>query len=155
MSRLAHQSLRLVLPLALLTALAACKKSEERPLVVPTVPPAAAAVTPVSFTIARIDLGRQLAADKTVTEVVEVFAPTDTIYASIATTGAAPRVKLKAKWTYEDGQVVKESVQDIAPTGATVTEFNIAKPDGWPTGKYTVEISADEKVVGTKTFEVR
>jgi hypothetical protein len=84
-----------------------------------------------------------------------VFAASDTIYAVIATEGAAPSVTLAAKWTYEDGQTVNESTQTIAPTGPAATEFHIAKPDGWPTGKYKVEISANGAPAGSQEFEVR
>jgi hypothetical protein len=33
-------------------------------------------------------------------------------------------------------------------------EFHISKPDGWPAGDYQVEISLDDKPVGTKKFSV-
>jgi hypothetical protein len=64
-------------------------------------------------------------------------------------------VTLKARWTYEDGQLVNESQQTIAPTGPAVTEFHIAKPSGWPAGKYQVEISSAAGSLGSKSFEVR
>ena len=33
-----------------------------------------------------------------------------------------------------------ESEQTIAPTGSAATEFHISKPDGWPAGKYKLEV---------------
>ena len=36
----------------------------------------------------------------------------------------------------------------------TATEVHIAKPGGWPTGKYKVEISANGAVVTAKNFVV-
>lgn len=136
----------------------ACKKTEAPPPQ-PTVPPTApqvkvAPTVPVPFKVVAVDLGKQIGADKKVVEPVTAFAPTDTIYAAVASDGAAPKVELKARWTFEDGQVVNESAQTIAPTGPTVTEFHIAKPSGWPTGKYKLEISADGMVVATKEFAV-
>jgi uncharacterized protein YfaS (alpha-2-macroglobulin family) len=69
------------------------------------------------------------------------------------TSGSAPRATITAKFTFEDGQVVDESSQDVA--GAGVTEFHISKPDGWPAGKYQVEVLLDGKSVATKPFEVQ
>ena len=40
-------------------------------------------------------------------------------------------------------------------TGPGVTNFQISKPDGWPVGRYRVEISLDGSVVQTRDFEVR
>lgn len=152
-----YRSLIVLLGAALLVGLAACGKKEETPPPPTPAPPAPAAQAPAAapFAVAAIDLGRQIGADKKVTEAVAVFSPADTIYASVSTTGASPSVALKARWTYEDGQVVNESTQSIAPTGTSVTEFHIAKPSGWPAGKYQVEISANGAVVGSKAFEVR
>ena len=61
---------------------------------------------------------------------------------------------MKARWTYQDGQVVDESSQTIAPTGPSVTEFHISKPGGWPACKYKVEITANGSVAGTREFDV-
>ena len=147
----AHRSV-LILAAALL-ALTACKKEEAPPTPAPVAKPPAPAA-PAPFAVAAIDLGKQVGADKKITEPASVFAPADTIYASVSTTGASPSIALKARWTYEDGQVVSESQQVIAPTGPAVTEFHIAKPSGWPAGKYQVEISTPAGVLGTKAFEV-
>jgi hypothetical protein len=90
-----------------------------------------------------------------VTQQSTAFAPNDTIYVSVVTNGSAPSATLTAKWTYQDGQVVNESTQTIAPTGPAVTEFHIAKPDGWPEGKYKLEVSVNDQRAETKNFEVR
>jgi hypothetical protein len=145
-----------VLALALCTALAACKK-EEAPPPPPPAPAAPAAQAPAAapFAVSLVELGNQIGTDKRVSEPRAVFAASDTIYAAIVTNGSAPSVTLKARWLYEDGQVVNESEQVIAPTGPAVTEFHIAKPSGWPVGKYKVEIAANGAPVGSKEFEVR
>jgi hypothetical protein len=83
------------------------------------------------------------------------FGPKDTIYASVATTGAAPSKTITAKWSFQDGQVVKQDSQAIAPTGPAATEFHISKPSGWPAGKYKVEIAVDGSPAGTQEFEVK
>ena len=103
-----------------------------------------------------IDVGRSLAPDKTIAEKTESFGPTDTFYLSVKTDGSGPGATLTARWTYEDGQVIDESRQNIAPTGsATVTEFHLSKPDGWPAGGYKVEVLLDGASAGTRDFKVR
>ena len=102
-----------------------------------------------------VNLGRSLNADKTIGDNTDSFRPIDTIYASVVTEGSSSNATLRARWTYQDGQLVDESVQTIAPTGKATTEFHISKPDGWPTGKYKVEVSLNGASAGTKDFEVK
>jgi hypothetical protein len=102
-----------------------------------------------------VNLGRSVNADKTVGNSTESFRPNDTIYASVVTEGSAPNASLKARWTYQDGQLVDESAQTIAPTGKATTEFHISKPDGWPAGRYKVEVSLNGASARTKDFEVK
>ena len=139
-------------------ALSACKRAETPPPPPPAAAPAptaAPAPAPAPFRVGTVDVGNAIGADKRVTTPSTTLAPTDTIYASVATTGAAPSVTLVARWTYGDGQIVTEQNQLIAPTGPANSEFHISKPDGWPVGSYKVEILADGAPVASKTFEVK
>jgi hypothetical protein len=129
-----------------------CQKTEEPKPVVAPAPPAPQAAAP--FQVTRIDLGSAVGADKKVSAPTTTFKPVDTIYASILSEGAAPSVVLAARWTYGDGQLVSESSQTIVPSGPAATEFHIAKPDGWPAGKYKVEVAANGKPAGTREFTV-
>lgn len=137
----------------------ACGKSEPPPPPRATAPPPAAPATPPPaapvVAVTTLELGNQIGADKRVTQPGTSFAPKDTIYVTVLTTGSAPSATLTAKWTYQDGQVVNESTQTIAPTGPAATEFHIAKPDGWPAGTYKVEVSLNGRSTGTKEFEVK
>jgi ABC-type oligopeptide transport system substrate-binding subunit len=110
--------------------------------------------TGVGVRVSQIDMGRSLNPDKTINDNTDTFKPNDAIYASIVTEGTAPTATLKARWTYQDGQVVNESTQTIAPTGNARTEFHISKPDGWPTGKYKLEAFVNGSSSATKDFEV-
>lgn len=121
----------------------------------PTPAPAAAAPAAAPFKVASLDVGKEIGANKRVASPMTSFAANDTIYASVATEGSAPTVALKARWTYQDGQLVDESVQTIAPTGPAITEFHVSKPSGWPAGKYKVEISANGTVAASRDFEVK
>jgi hypothetical protein len=139
-----------ILALAVAAVLsAACTKSNENSGATGTTG------TSAGVRVSQVDLGRSLTADKTINDRTDSFKPTDTIYASILTEGAAPTATLNARWTYQDGQAVKESTQTIAPTGDARTEFHISKPDGWPTGKYKLEVSLNGSSAATKDFEVQ
>jgi hypothetical protein len=117
---------------------------------------AAAAPTPAASTVAvaDIDVGRAVANAK-VTDKTNDFKATDTVYASVHTTGTSPAATVMARWTFEDGQVVNESSQSIAPNGDAYTEFHISKPSGLPKGKYKVEVFLDTKSAGSKDFEIK
>jgi len=100
-------------------------------------------------------LGRSIGGDKAIADKTETFAPNDTIYVSVATNGSSPSATLRTKWTFEDGQVVDESTRAIAQNNAERTEFHISKPDGFPVGKYKVEVFLNDQSVESKNFEVR
>ncbi|GAB3511512.1 hypothetical protein [Pseudoxanthomonas daejeonensis] len=158
---------RLLYPLsaALATALvlSACKKPEPTPAPAPTattpapITPAPAAAPTASVTA--LDLGNSVGADNRVAAPATTFAPKDTIYASVTTrtSDAAATVpgRLGAKWTFQDGQTVHEDSRDLSLTGDGTTAFQISKPDGFPPGRYKVEISLDGTVVQSKEFEVK
>jgi len=138
-----------ILALSLVVILsAACSKSQDNPGSTGTTG------TSAGVRVSQVDIGRSLTADKMISGNTDSFKPTDTIYASVATEGAAPTATLKARWTYQDGQVVNESTQTIAPTGGARTEFHISKPDGWPAGKYKLEMFLNGASATTKDFAV-
>ena len=144
MIRFAKRNLALALCLGLAVGATACaKKTAENP----------AATTEVSVT--GVDLGRSIGGDKRVTERADQFGPNDVIYASVLTSGTSPSAILKARWTYEDGQLVDEAEQAIAPAGVTASEFHVSKPDGWPVGKYRVEVYLNGTPAMSKEFQVK
>ena len=106
-------------------------------------------------TVTGLELGRSVGGDKRVSEKVDDFSPNDMIYASVLTSGTSSNATLKARWTFEDGQLVDESEQRIAPTGDAATEFHISKPDGWPVGKYKVEVFLNGSSARSMDFEVK
>jgi ABC-type oligopeptide transport system substrate-binding subunit len=126
---------------------AACSKSGETPGTTGT--------TGNAVRVSQVTVGRSLNASKAISDATDSFKPNDTIYASVATEGSAATAALKARWTFQDGQVVDESTQTIAPSGPATTEFHISKPDGWPAGKYKVEVFLDGSSAGSKDFNVQ
>ena len=147
-------------------ALVGCKKKEEPAPLPPAAetapaPAPAPAAMPATASVNSVDLGNAVGADMRVTAPMSSFSPKDaTIYAAVSTGTSDPAAsvagKLGAKWTHVDSsQTVHEETRDINFTGSGVTDFQISKPDGWPTGKYKVEISLDGTVVQTRDFDVK
>ena len=146
-------------------ALVGCKKKEEPAPLPPAAettpaPMPAPAAMPATASVNSVDLGNAVGADMRVTAPMTTFAAKDTIYAAVGTGTSDPAAsvtgKLGAKWTHVDSnQTVHEESKDITFAGDGVTDFQISKPDGWPTGKYKVEISLDGAVVQTREFEVK
>ena len=152
-------------------ALVGCKKKEEPAPLPPAAetapapaPAPAPAAMPATASVNSVDLGNAVGADMRVTAPMSSFSPKDaTIYAAVSTGTSDPAAsvagKLGAKWTYlnADGSSmpVHEESKDLTFAGDGVTDFQISKPDGWPTGKYKVEIMLDGNVVQTREFEVR
>ena len=138
-----------ILALTLVAALsAACTRGSDDPGATGTTG------TGTGVTVFHVEMGRSLTADKAIDDKTDSFKPNDTIYASIVTERPAATATLKARWTYQDGQVVNESTQTIAPAGGARTEFHISKPDGWPTGKYKLEVFLNGSAAATRDFEV-
>lgn len=150
------RSMRALTAAALMLAVAAACSKDNRAESSGDVTPGAAASTPSAspLKVADIDIGRAVS-NARVTDKTDDLRTTDTVYASVHTVGSSPNATVMARWTFEDGQVVQESSQSIAPTGDAYTEFHISKPDGLPKGKYKVEVFVDNQSAGTKEFEVK
>ncbi|MEO8742418.1 MAG: hypothetical protein ABI365_04415 [Lysobacteraceae bacterium] len=160
-----HYALAVAMLAAL--ALAGCKKSEEAPPpVVATPAPAAlpaaaplAVATAATADVVGIALGSAVGPDKTITTPGDAFKPTDTIYVAVTTktsdvSATVPGI-LEARWTFEDGQTVKEDTANVQFNGAGVTDFSINSPKGFPKGKYEVDILLNGAVVQSKGFGVQ
>ncbi len=148
---------QLLFALALGASLTACKKDE--PTTVAAVPARATAPAPVeappAITIARVDLGTMVGADRKVAVPAALFKADDTIYAAVSTNGSAPGATLKATWNYEDGSVVYQQTQLLKNlTGPTVIDFSLPKSDGYKTGVYKIEVSIDGKPAAVTEFVV-
>ena len=150
-------------------ALVGCKKKEEAAPVATTPPPAttpapspspAPAPMPASASVTSVDLGKAIGPDMKIATPMTTFGPKDTIYVAIGTSTSDPAAsvpgKLGVKWTHVDSnQTINEESRDATLTGMGSTEFHIAKPSGWPTGKYRVEVTLDGNVVQSRDFEVK
>ncbi|HSL71840.1 MAG TPA: hypothetical protein VK864_16450 [Longimicrobiales bacterium] len=111
--------------------------------------------TAAPVSVVDVELGRGVGADKKITNETDQFTPQDQVYASVHTTGSATSATITARWNFEDGTLVDERAETISPSGDAYTEFHIAKPSGWPAGKYTLHVLLDGREVASKDFTVK
>lgn len=117
----------------------------------------AAAPAPPSkdLEIAAVMIGKRIGQNNLITEPTFQFAPQDTVYVSVGTTGAPDSATLAAVWHFQTGKMVDSTARTIQPKGPENTEFHVANPKGWPVGTYKVTIYADGDSVDARTFAVR
>jgi len=118
---------------------------------------AAAGPAPVSneLDIASVMIGKRIGENNLIIEPTFQFAPGDTVYVSVGTTGAPDNATLTAVWHFQSGKVVDSTSRTIRPEGPVNTEFHVANPKGWPVGTYKVTIYADGDSVDARTFAVK
>ena len=164
-----RKPLMLAVSLAATLVLSACGKSSEPASPIPDTPPPSASVmapapaasapmsmtgAPAAVSFSSVELGSAVDANHKVLTSSNMFAPKDTIYASVGTMGHGSAT-LAAKWTYQDGQDVHEDSKVLDAMGPETTAFMISKPSGFPVGDYKVEISLDGKLVASKDFSIK
>ena len=153
MTRTIESRLSVAAALAMLFAIGACSKKDNG-VDIQTAGGAVADTTNHTVAVADVALGRHVDAGKRVSDATSEFTPKDTVFASVHTTGDRT-MKLTARWTFQDGQIVDEHSETISPRGDAYTEFHIVKPSGWPTGKYTLHVLLDGAAAQTKEFTVK
>jgi hypothetical protein len=172
MKKMTLQPLILAASLAAVLALSACGKKDDSASSVPSTPPPAASaptmapapastagMAPASdataaVTFGAVELGSTVDASNKILASGTSFAPKDTIYASVDTSGSGTAT-LAAKWSYQDGQTVHEDSKTLNSSGPETTAFMISKPSGFPAGNYKVDISLNGSQVASKDFSVK
>ncbi len=149
---------RLLLPLAMVAA--ACSGGDgsrraETGAADTAAPDTAPAVNPAELRIVTVMIGRQIGAEKRITEPTFQFAPKDTVYLSVATAGAPASATLSTQWVSAKGEIMDSSSQTIQPKGEEITEFHFSPARGWAVGIYKVTLYADGDSVDAKTFAVK
>jgi hypothetical protein len=105
-----------------------------------------------SLQVTSIQLGRSLNEDNTVASFTTSFAPGDTVYVSVLTTGAGSGM-IGVRWMY-GGRVVGEPKKQVSLRDDAATELHLQSASGFPVGDYTVEVFLDGQSVGKKEFRV-
>lgn len=146
-------------------AVVGCKKKEEAAPVAPpatTEPAATPAPAPAATaSVSTVDIGNAVGPDQKISAATATFKPKETFHVAIGTATSDPAAtvagKVGVKLVYLNGteeMVVNDESRDLNLAGAGSTNFQFAKPDGWPAGKYKVYVSLDGNVVQTKEIEV-
>ena len=103
--------------------------------------------------------------DKAVSSETSTFAPTDTVYAVGTVSNAPGKVKVKGLLSFEDVEGQKpgpipglEKTLDLESSGTATYSFT-PPPEGWPKGKYKIEVimmddSGAQKNQKSATFTV-
>ena len=107
----------------------------------------------------------KLSKDKSATAETSTFEANDTVYAVATISNAPGKVKVKGRLSFEDvaGQQPGpipglETTLDLAGSGTATFNFT-PPPDGWPKGKYKVEVmllteEGEQKDQKSATFTV-
>jgi hypothetical protein len=100
-------------------------------------------------------IGKRIGQGNLITEPTFQFAPKDTVYLSVSTTGKPDSATLSTKWRFQTGEVLDSSGKAFQPEGEDVTEFHLSRPKDWRVGTYSVTIYADGDSVESKAFVVK
>lgn len=107
------------------------------------------------FKIVSVALGNSVDGDQQVIASRDVFGQNDRLYAAVVSTGRHQGLKLTARWSTAEGQLVAQTEQVLVPTSPTVTTFSLRNEQPWPAGKYQLVVSIDQQVQSTVPFEIR
>ncbi len=102
-----------------------------------------------------IEIGRSLNPDDSMRDATRLFLPTNVPHVSILLAGTGPQANVAVRWTREDGVVLERMSRAVALSGRAAAGFKLEQRDGWPLGKYVVEVLVNGVPAGTKEFEVR
>ncbi|MFL5616981.1 MAG: hypothetical protein ACJ79A_01145 [Gemmatimonadaceae bacterium] len=108
-----------------------------------------------ALSVIDVDMGRHVDAERKISDKTDDFAPSDTIYASVHTSGTATNSPVVGRWTFQDGTLVDEKTDNVTTSGMARTVFYIAKPSGLARGRYTLHVFVDGKEVRAKDVEVK
>ncbi|MEZ0475391.1 hypothetical protein AB6713_12335 [Luteimonas sp. B3_2_R+30] len=92
---------------------------------------------------------------KVVGSAVSHFAPTDTVYAEVESAGTADAYTIYAKWISNEGDVLADYGVRVDQPGSQRTIISLSKPDGWSSGKNTIELAINGEHEQTVTFQVQ
>jgi hypothetical protein len=104
--------------------------------------------------ISNVMIGKRIGGGNRMTDPSFQFAPQDTVYLSIGTTGTEGPDKLTAAWRFQTGEVLEQSTEAIQPAGQN-TAFQLSRPKGLKVGTYKVIIFLGGDSVDTKVFAVK
>ena len=109
-----------------------------------------------TLSVIDVDMGRHIDAENKISDKTDTFAASDTIYASVHTSGTLKEgSNVVGRWTFADGSVVDETALGNAATKMDRMAFFITKPGGLMKGKYTFRVIVDGNEVRSKEITVQ
>ena len=102
--------------------------------------------------VASIQLGRSVNADHTVSSFTTTFAPDDSVYLSVLTSGVGSGT-ITVRWSYA-GRVIDEPKKEVSYRIDAATDFRLQSATGFPPGDYTAEVLLNGQSAGTRPFRV-
>jgi hypothetical protein len=137
----------------LLASVAACNRTQRGN--VDSAAGVAGLPTRGALSFVAVEMGRHVGHDRKVTDKTDDFAPTDTIYASVHTSGKATKEPLVGRWTFENGNTIAEEVDTVTTNGDARSAFFIMKRGGLPKGKYTLHVFVNGREVRAEDATVK
>jgi len=140
-------------PLVILSSLVACggsKKDDETHLGVADT----AVAKPAEVKVTNVMIGKQIGAGNHVTEPTFQFAPADTVYLSVGTSGSTGADHLTAAWRSQTGEVLQQSSEPIPAAGQNAA-FRLSPAKGFKVGTYKVVVFLGNDSADTKVFVVK
>jgi hypothetical protein len=113
-----------------------------------------AAATPVRLRVSNVMIGRRLGAGNRITDPTFQFAPTDTVYVSVATEGTSGAGTVTAAWRSQNGEILQQSSQPVGPADRNA-ELHLSQDKGLKPGTYKVVLFLGGDSVDTQVFVVR
>lgn len=149
---------RYLLPAAFLAGLALCGCSPSSAPSPDSMTTAKRVAPAPRVVISAVQLGSAVAPDRTISRATKMFGTGDTVHVAVLTDTGDPatteRGSLSSRWVHA-GQVIYEETKEQDFTGHEVTGFQVARAEGWPVGRYEIQILLDGAQASSRSFEVR
>ena len=113
-----------------------------------------AAAKSAELRVSNVMIGRRIGTGNHITEPTFQFAPQDTVYISIATSGSNGADHLTAAWRSQTGEIVQQSSVAIPAAGQNAA-FQLSQPKGLKPGTYKVVVFLGNDSVDAKVFVVK
>lgn len=108
-----------------------------------------------TLTIIDVDLGHGVGTDKKITDGADTFATSDTVFASVHTSGLARQGEIVGRWVFPDSSVLEQQADSVTTEGDGYLAFFLTKPEGLKPGPYRFEVLVSGNEVREKEFTVR
>jgi hypothetical protein len=109
---------------------------------------------PVELRVSNVMIGKRIGAGNHITEPTFQFAPQETVYVSVGTSGSKGADHLTAAWRFQTGEILQQSSEPIPKAGENAA-FRMSKPKGFKVGTYKVVVFLGDDSVDAKVFVVK